>query len=227
MPTPASVPVRYTVRRLTAPLPLDGNWEAAPWQDAPALHLTHHMGPPPAHRPRVEARLLYDDEAVYALWRVEDAFVRAVARRTHDCVSRDSCVEFFFSPSAQAGPSYFALETNCGGTMLFARHRLPRADSLLVDLADCAQIQIRSSLPSRIEPERPEPVTWYLQYRLPTRILTRYLPIEAPSPGVTWRANFFKCADDSSHPHWLTWSPVPHAQPDFHRPEAFGEIEFL
>ncbi len=227
MPTTAAAPVRYAVQRLTAPLKLDGKWDAAPWRDTPALHLAHHMGPPPAHRPRVEARLLYDDDAVYAFWRVEDAFVRAVARRTHDSVSRDSCVEFFFSPSAQAGQSYFALETNCGGTLLFARHNLPRADSLLIDPADCALIQIRSSLPPRIEPEQPGPLTWLLQYRLPIRILARYLPVEAPAPGVTWRANFFKCADDSSHPHWLTWAPVPHAQPDFHRPEAFGVIDFL
>lgn len=50
--------------------------------------------------------------------------------------------------------------------------------------------------------------------------------IERPRPGVTWRANFCKCADDSSRPHWLTWSPVTDSEPAFHRPKYFGILEF-
>ena len=23
-----------------------------------------------------------------------------------------------------------------------------------------------------------------------------------------WRANFYKCGDDTSHPHWAAWSPL-------------------
>jgi len=43
---------------------------------------------------------------------------------------------------------------------------------------------------------------------------------------VTWRANFYKCADSTSHPHWLTWSPVDHPTPHFHLPAFFGTLEF-
>jgi len=42
--------------------------------------------------------------------------------------------------------------------------------------------------------------------------------------GQTWRANFYKCADDSSHPHWMSWNPVGDPL-SFHRPERFGVLE--
>ena len=37
----------------------------------------------------------------------------------------------------------------------------------------------------------------------------------SPSPRAVWRVNFYKCADDTSHPHWLTWSPVELPDPKF------------
>jgi hypothetical protein len=52
------------------------------------------------------------------------------------------------------------------------------------------------------------------------------MKVEKPGPGVTWRANFYKCADKTSHPHWLTWAPVNYPKPKFHLPEYFGRIEF-
>ena len=44
--------------------------------------------------------------------------------------------------------------------------------------------------------------------------------------GQTWRANFYKCADASVFPHWLTWSRVGLPEPDFHQPAFFGTLEF-
>jgi hypothetical protein len=34
------------------------------------------------------------------------------------------------------------------------------------------------------------------------------------------------CADATSHPHWLSWSPANLSEPDFHRPEFFGTLVF-
>ena len=42
--------------------------------------------------------------------------------------------------------------------------------------------------------------------------------------GATWRANFYKCGDETSHPHWLSWSPVKEL--NFHAPDDFGELKF-
>jgi hypothetical protein len=41
--------------------------------------------------------------------------------------------------------------------------------------------------------------------------------------GQTWRANFYKCGNLTSHPHWASWNPL--AFKNFHLPEYFGRID--
>ena len=78
-----------------------------------------------------------------------------------------------------------------------------------------------------IRPEQVAPTTWTLEYRIPIAMLEDYCNVTAPAPGVTWRANFFKCAGWTTQPHWLTWSPVPqNRKPNFHLPACFGTLEF-
>ena len=45
--------------------------------------------------------------------------------------------------------------------------------------------------------------------------------------GKTFRANFYKCGDMLSVPHYVTWNPVGTPKPDYHRPEYFGELKFV
>jgi hypothetical protein len=185
------------------------------------------MGERPAHFPRVQGRLLYDEASLYVIFRVEDCFIRAVAPAHQDAVFRDSCVEFFFTPGPDVSRGYFNLEMNCGGTMLFHHQIIPRQGKPLSP-AELDRIEIARTLPKIVDPEIAEPTTWIVEYRLPLNLLEPYaLDLCRPAPGVRWRVNFYKCADRTSHPHWLTWAPVEHPKPDFHRPQSFGTIEFL
>ena len=184
------------------------------------------MGAEPDHKPKTQAKLLYDDQFIYVIFRVEDKFVRAVSQKYHDLVCKDSCVEFFFTPGADISLGYFNIEINCGGTMLFS-HQITRGiDTTAVSDSDCDKVEIFHSESRIVEPEKQEPTTWIIEYRVPIGILEKYCPVAKPAPGVIWRANFYKCADDTSHPHWLTWSVVDKSTPDFHRPEFFGTLEF-
>ena len=88
------------------------------------------------------------------------------------------------------------------------------------------RIQIAHSLPKIVEPEITSPVTWTLEYRLPIEIFAKYSSATKPAAGAIWRANFYKCADKTSHPHWLTWSFVDNDMPNFHLPQYFGTLEF-
>jgi len=218
--------MRYLVTRLPAAPPVDAMWNRQPWKNVPALTLGYYMGDKPEHAPRVEARLGYDADALYAIFRVEDRYVRAVARQDQDPVCRDSCVEFFFVPGTDIAGGYFNLEINCGGIMLFHFQKKPRKDAAPIAAADLAEVARAHSLPARVEPELKENVAWTVAYRMPFGFLSRYRAAERPGPGTVWRANFYKCADETSHPHWLTWTPVRRPQPDFHVPEDFGMLEF-
>lgn len=116
---------RYLVKRLDQPFTVDADWNKPIWQNVPPLGLTHFMGDRPQHFPRTEAKLLYDDSALYVIFRVEDRYVRAVAKAHQGEVFNDSCVEFFFIPAANTTTAYFNLEMNCGGTMLLHYQTIP------------------------------------------------------------------------------------------------------
>jgi hypothetical protein len=217
---------KYQVNRIETPLDkVDADWNKPFWQEVEALPIDQVVGDPPAHRPPTRAKLQYDDEAVYVIFQVEDRYVRAVAKEIHDNVCQDSCVEFFFTPGKDIAAGYFNLEVNAGGVPLLHFQTAPRQAQLLTE-DEVRQIEIKSTQPRIIEPEITEPLTWTLEYRLPLAILEKYLPIAKPAPGVTWRANLYKCADATSGPHWLTWSPLDLPKPDFHVPQFFGTLQF-
>lgn len=219
-------PMSYQVHRTAQPISIDGDWDKPAWQGVQPLELTYYMGEKPEHMPRTQARLAYDDKAVYVIFRVEDKYVRAVAAEHQGMVCRDSCAEFFFTPGTDVSKGYFNLEMNCGGTMLLHFQTVPRQGKPIAP-ADIDTIQVKASMPRIIEPERVGPVVWTIEYRFPLDLLPKYMPEAVmPGPGVTWRANFFKCGDRTSHPHWLTWSFVDRPRPDFHVPECFGTLEF-
>lgn len=221
-------PREYLVVRLPAGgVPLSHGWEEKPWSGIAALRVENHMGNPPVHRPVVQARLAYDDSALYAGFLVEDRYVLATAAKHQDSVCIDSCVELFFTPGPDVAEGYFNIECNCGGTVLF-HHQQSRAQSVKVVGPDTIEAMgIRHTLPSRVTPEVPGPVSWTVSYRVPFDHLERFANVARPAPGVVWRANLYKCADRSSHPHWLTWSPADLPRPDFHRKEFFGSLRFL
>jgi len=216
----------YSVHRLDESMRIDGNWEKVQWKKIEFIKLENYMGPLPDPFPKTQVKLCYDDNYLYVIFRVEDRYVRAVAKETNGRVWEDSCVEFFFTPGPDINQGYFNIEINCKGTLLFQYHKRNRTKEGFVDLPDCNQLEIAHSLKKNVEEEIQEPVTWTLEYRLPFHILEKYMKVEKPGSGIIWRANFYKCADKTSHPHWLTWAPVDYPKPNFHLPQFFGFLEF-
>ncbi len=219
-------PLTYRVTKLSGPIEIDANWDKPAWDKIKPLLISQHMGEEPAHRPQVLAKLAWDDDALSIIFRVEDRYVRAVAREYQDTVCGDSCVEFFFTPGTQIGRSYFNIEVNCGGTMLFWWHP-EGGDAIPVVVEDFKSVEIGHTLPKIVDPEKEEPTAWAVEYRLPFAIVKKYCPDAVkPAPDAVWKANFYKCADATSHPHWLTWSFVNYPTPRFHLPEYFGALKF-
>lgn len=222
------MPKTYKVKRLTASRTfIDANWDKPQWTRIQPLDVQLFMGDDPAHKPKTQAKLFYDDKNIYVIFKVQDNYIRAVNTDYQSPVSRDSCVEFFFTPGPDTTKGYFNLETNCIGTVLLYHQTARDENKTEIAAADLDQIAIATSLPKEpIDPERQGPVTWILEYRLPIKMLEKYHSVTKPTPGVKWYANFYKCADRTSQPHWLTWSLVDKEEPDFHLSEFFGTLEF-
>jgi hypothetical protein len=221
--------MRYTVRRIDHVPALDGNWDAPAWQLAETLRLDHARPEGSDHRPRVQARLLHDGANIFGLFRVEDRYVRAVQRGFQAPVCRDSCVEFFFQP--HAGRGYFNFEFSAGGAFLCSYIRdCTRigedgfADFELLGPEAEAAVSVCHSLPETVEPERVDPTVWTLQFAIPVCMLEAYAGHLGSLKGRTWTANLYKCGDETSHPHWLSWAPVDEL--NFHLPRCFQPIDF-
>jgi hypothetical protein len=212
--------------RLSAPPKDCTSWNAPPWQAIPSERLGNYMGSKPAHFPRTEVKIAYDAMAVHVMFRVADRYVRATAARHQDSVCGDSCVEFFFTPGSDVSQGYFNIEMNCGGTMLFHFQSGPDKEKVVIPVSECEKMRKTYALPRIVDPEIEEPVTWSVGYALPINLLQRYCAVSPPQPGAEWRANFYKCADNTSHPHWLTWAPVDYPRPNFHLPRSFGVLAF-
>ncbi|MDD5458973.1 MAG: carbohydrate-binding family 9-like protein [Phycisphaerae bacterium] len=219
----------YLTHKVAQPVKIDADWNKAVWRNIEPVALNNYMGDKPSHFPHTQVKLAWDQDNIYVIFRVEDRFVRAVANEYNGNVWQDSCVEFFFSPQNSVENGYFNLETNCIATILM-RHQSSGMQNIVWFTNDeLKQINIAASLPKgrQISNEIQEPTVWTLEYAIPLKILTKYSQLNKPAQGVKWRANFYKCADKTSQPHWLTWSKVLFETPNFHLPKYFGYIEFV
>lgn len=201
------------------------DWDSPAWCRCETNEISNHMGDSPEHFPRVQFKVGYDDDAIRVMFRVEDRFVRATRTQYQDSVCLDSCVEFFFSPGDSDDQGYFNLEVNCVGTALFEFH--PDGENgEAVPVAESPDLKAITTLTGTVDPEEPGPLVWLAECLVPLSLLDQYTAVAKPAKDVAWRANFYKCADESSHPHWLTWAPVEWYRPAFHKPEFFGTLRF-
>ncbi|HAR67196.1 MAG TPA: diguanylate cyclase, partial [Lentisphaeria bacterium] len=86
-------PPVYSVAKLFDSIAIDADWDKPAWQAIQPLLINNHMGAEPSHRPKVLAKLAWDETALYVIFRVEDRYVRAVAQTYQDPVCLDSCAE--------------------------------------------------------------------------------------------------------------------------------------
>ena len=81
-------------------------------------------------------------------------------------------------------------------------------------------------MPDRVDPEIAEAVQWRVEYGIPFDLFEAYIGNRLDfRKTATWRGNFYKCGDKTSHPHWASWSPIGE-ELNFHCPQYFGVLEF-
>ena len=130
----------------------------------------------------------------------------------------------------EKGVKYFNFEFNCGGSLLASYVTDPtRVDGSLkkyIPLTpdDDRLIGRYTSLPSLVEPEIRTPLVWTLEFSIPFVVLEKYTGPIQPLKEKIWHANFYKCGNETSHPHWASWAPL--CARNFHDPASFGQIEF-
>jgi len=217
--TAASVPGAITGDLLHAPA----------WRAAQPLPVAEFREEGSGIRPRVTAFLMYDAVALYLKFAVEGEVVRCLGTEYQDPVCRDSCVEFFVQPRQQAG--YYNFEFNAIGTLLLSYiEDAERLDGGFrkwkqVPAEDVSEMRVETTIQGVVDQPDASPRGWALAACIPYSVFEPFLGVVAPERGDQWRANFYKCGDDTPCPHWASWSPIGE-QLNFHVPEYFGTIVF-
>jgi hypothetical protein len=172
-------------------------------------------------KPIVHFTVSHNNDNILLHYAVHEQVIRAKALKMNGLVWEDSCVEFFVMPENDG--IYYNFEFNCIGTKLLAvgnsRHNRTFATAEIMD-----KITVKSSLKNEIFEEIKGDFNWTLTIIIPVECLFKH-DIKTLK-NKCFRANFYKCGDGLSKPHFLSWNNIKTPEPDFHRPEFFGEICF-
>ena len=170
-------------------------------------------------KPEARVEVRNDHEYLYLHYYVQGEQLRAVTTEDQGPVWEDSCVEFFCRVPGE--PYYMNFETNCIGAMVASRRRGKTEDVQPLPPEEMAQIVRRCTFPREVIEERDGLFRWEVELRIPLSLIFRNRPPQFPQP---LQANFYKCADKTKKPHFLSWQPISLPNPNFHCPEFFGEI---
>lgn len=167
------------------------------------------------YKPDVQFQIAYDEEHIFLHYDVKEEFVKATYIRPNENVWEDSCVEFFFSLDGKE--TYYNFEFNTLGTGLIGygpaiKNERKRLSATEIEKVD-AFVQLKKIAGQK---------EWEIYLIIP-KILFGDVSFE----GKTFYANFYKCGDGLPQPHFLAWNTIDLPKPNFHRPDFFGEINFI
>jgi hypothetical protein len=174
-----------------------------------------------SYNPKMSFAIAYTDNAILVHYRVEENCIRAIASHDNGNVWEDSCCEFFVQPVSDG--TYYNIECNCAGTLLIGFGK-DRNNRQLASQAVLDGIKRWSSLGRDHFDIKNGKYTWEMALVIP--FTTFFVHEIKKIDGKTVRANFYKCGDKTSVPHFLSWNPIDTQSPDFHRPDFFGEMTF-
>jgi hypothetical protein len=174
------------------------------------------------YKPDVRFSIAYTGHEILLKFYVKEQWFKAEKTETNQDVYEDSCVEFFVSPSADE--IYYNLEFNGIGTCLMGSGT-GREDRRRADPEIISRIRRKTSVGEKSVSEKSGGFSWTITMAIPFNVFFNHSITELN--GKTFRANFYKCGDKLSVPHYVTWNPVETEKPDFHRPEYFGILKFV
>ncbi|WP_165041030.1 carbohydrate-binding family 9-like protein [Dysgonomonas sp. ZJ709] len=173
------------------------------------------------YKPDVSFKIAHNGDYLFLQYFVEENEILAKTTKDNGPVWTDSCVEFFISFGES--PYYYNAEFSCIGKALFG-YRKDRKDSVYGDFDTMSSIKRYPSLGTDNFERKEGNFKWNLLLVMPTSVFWKD-DIKSFN-GVKARANLYKCGDDLSKPHFLSWNPINNENPNFHLPNFFGFLDF-
>ncbi|MDR0711173.1 MAG: hypothetical protein LBF67_02340 [Prevotellaceae bacterium] len=175
------------------------------------------------YTPKVEVKVAHTPSHLLLRYEVQENSIRARYTQHNQRVWTDSCVEFF--ASLDGNQTYYNFEFSCIGTPLLRYNVRPREGDM-ASPQTLNDILTHSSLGKQpIEEVRNGEFSWQLIVAIPHAAFFAHRLTDLKKQ--TFSANFYKCGDELTEPHYLSLFPIHTPTPNFHTPEFFQPLEFL
>lgn len=176
------------------------------------------------YSPSANFSIAHDGDALYIRFRVIEDCAAALVGEDQGAVWTDSCVEFFVNFD---DTGYYNFEFNCiGKTLLAFRKEKPSPTVAPVEVMQL--IERCSTLGNECFEERyldtGDKINWELNVRIPKEAF--FMHKFNTLSGLSARGNFYKCGDNLSRPHFLSYAPIDTPSPNFHIERCFAELNF-
>ena len=202
---------RVIAMALLTPVGLDGFPSATFWETTPpARFCCDWQGRNQDAERQTEARLLWSREFLYVrfICRYREIYVYPGGNSRRDQLWLRDVAEVFLQPATENPRHYREFEISPNGDWLDLNISPGRTDPLHCD------IKSRVSADSQAH-------IWIAEMALPMTCLTRDF-----DPVAHWRVNFFRVEGPEPNRFYSAWQPTHTAKPNFHVPDAFGELHF-
>ena len=185
------------------------------WDKVPAAEISNVCWGYDQPDVKAQAQACYDEKYLYVKLSAKEKDIRAEENGPLGMPCQDSCLEFFVNFAPEKKAEYLNLETNPLGTLhcKFGPGRAGRKP-----LAECG---CETRPQTRVLDMRDG---WGVEFFIPLETVRALYGKSEFRKGDVLRGNFYKCGDDTAHPHYGMWNRVETETPDFHRPEFFGEL---
>jgi hypothetical protein len=180
--------------------------------------LDNHLWTNNTYAPKVNFTVAYTVDSILLKYNVIENELIANYREINDPVYEDSCVEFFIKFDNDI--NYYNLEFNCMGTAL-AGYGSGKHGRTTIPKVVVSTIKSRSYIKTMAGGD----IHWQLSLVIPFKVFVYDFFTSLKNKACN--ANFYKCGDKMSYPHFLSWNNIDHPSPNFHLPEFMGEINFI
>lgn len=173
-----------------------------------------------SYKPSINFRIAHTENEIWLKYYVREKNILALETRTNGDVYKDSTVEFFISFD---NVNYYNFEFNCIGTIHIG-YGTGKGNRTPVNPVTAEKIEIKSSLGNKPFEEKTGDFEWEMMIRIPLECFT-FDKIKSLNE-LKATANFYKCGDETSEPHFVTWNPIKTESPNYHQPQFFGKVQF-
>lgn len=181
----------------------------------------HNWGLEYPYIPETHVYVWHSGDTLFLHYEVSEKFILANVNLDNGKVYQDSCVEFFISFDTNG---YYNIETNCIGNILMS-HRKSRKENIIYAPQDILSNIVRTPSLGKDSIGLIEySGIWTLRLSIPIQSFFNH-NFDSFS-GINSRCNFYKCGDKLPNPHFMSWKLINTPNPDFHRPEYFGDLIF-